>query len=154
MYYTSMVNQHEKEWDMSIDINCKGVVNGVNAVIQSMTQRKSGHIINMSSDAGRRGFAGLAVYSGTKFFVEGFSQALRHEMVEFNVKVTTVQPGDVKTELLSHTTDQEAKEKYDGSTLTTILNPGDIGKAIVFIASQPKAVAINEMLIEPTGAPI
>ena len=51
-----------------------GVVNGVGAVLESMLARKSGHVINMSSDAGRRGFAGLAVYSGTKFFVEGFSQ--------------------------------------------------------------------------------
>ena len=51
-----------------------GVVNGVGAVLDSMLRRKSGHVINMSSDAGRRGFAGLAVYSGTKFFVEGFSQ--------------------------------------------------------------------------------
>jgi len=154
MYYTDMINKHQQEWDRQIDINCKGVVNGVGAVVDGMTSRKKGHIINMSSNAGRRGFAGLAVYSGTKFFVEGFSQALRQEMVPFNVKVSTIQPGDVKTELLSHTTDIGAKDKYDGSTQTEILLPEDLGKAVVYLASQPSNVAINEVLIEPAGAPI
>ena len=82
-------------------------MNCIGAVLEGMIKQGHGHIINMSSDAGRRGFAGLAVYSGTKFFIEGLSQGMRHELAQSGVKVACVQPGDVKTELLSHSTDQE-----------------------------------------------
>lgn len=92
------------------------------------------------------------MYSGTKFFVEGFSQALRHEMLEYHVKVTCIQPGDVKTELMGLSTDQAAMEKYVVGADVDILSPDDIAKAVVYVASQPKAVAINEMLIEPRAA--
>ncbi|CAE1277148.1 unnamed protein product [Acanthosepion pharaonis] len=73
-------------------------------------------------DINCKGFAGLAVYSGSKFFVEGLSQALRQEVVSSGIKVTCLQPGDVKTELIGHTTDQEAKEMYDGSILSRTLH--------------------------------
>lgn len=154
MFYTYMRNFHWEEWEKQIDLNCKGVVNGVGAVLDSMLRRKSGHVINMSSDAGRRGFAGLAVYSGTKFFVEGFSQALRHEVAGTGIRVTTIQPGDVKTELLGHSTDQEAVTDCDGSTSVRILDPSDIAKAVLFAATQASHVGINEILVEPREAPI
>ncbi|XP_074650108.1 uncharacterized protein LOC141905204 [Tubulanus polymorphus] len=154
MYYTMMKNLHENEWEKQIDINCKGVVNMVGAAIDGMLTRKSGHIVNMSSNAGRRGFAGLAVYSGTKFFVEGFSQALRQEVSGSGIRVTCIQPGDVKTELLTHTTDAEAKSQYDGSEQCKILDPDDIGRAVVYAVSQPGHVGLNEILIEPREAPI
>ncbi|WAQ97993.1 Y1627-like protein [Mya arenaria] len=85
----------------------------------------------MSSDAGRRGFPGLAVYSGTKFYVEGLSQALRHEMSGSGVRVTCIQPGDVKTELFQHSTDTEAQDQFDGSKKCKILEPEDIARAVV-----------------------
>lgn len=138
-----------------------------------MVERKSGHIVNMSSDAGRRGFAGLAVYSGSKFFVEGLSQGMRHELAPIGVRVTCIQPGDVKTELIQHTTDLEvrskftetsvmsqlvavfqAKEAYDGSGSSHILNPDDVARAVAYAVTQPPYVAINEILIEPREAPI
>jgi len=154
MFYTFMKNFHWDEWEKQVDLNCKGVVNGVGSVLDSMLARKSGHIINMSSDAGRRGFAGLAVYSGTKFFVEGFSQALRHEVAGSGIRVTTIQPGDVKTELLGPSTDREAVSSCDGSTSVRILDPSDVAKAVVFAATQANHVAVNEILVEPREAPI
>ncbi|XP_067948919.1 uncharacterized protein [Watersipora subatra] len=154
MYYRGVLKSSEELDNREIDINCKGVVNGVSAVVESMTSRKSGHIINMSSNAGRRGFAGLAVYSGTKFFVEGFSQALRQELAEHNVKVSTVQPGDVKTELMSHTTDKEAAAKYGVAESTSIISADDIARAVVYIVSQPDNIAINELLVEPSSIPM
>lgn len=154
MYYTLMKNLKENEWEQMIDINCKGVVNCIGAVLDGMIKKGSGHIVNISSDAGRQGFAGLAVYSGSKFFVEGLSQALRQEVVSSGIKVTCLQPGDVKTELIGHTTDQEAKEMYDGSSKVKILEPDDVARACVYALSQPAYVAINEILIEPREAPI
>ncbi|XP_029644001.1 linear gramicidin synthase subunit D [Octopus sinensis] len=154
MYYTLMRNLKEEEWERMIDINCKGVTNCIGAVLDGMIKKKSGHIVNISSDAGRRGFAGLAVYSGSKFFVEGLSQALRQEVASLGIRVTCLQPGDVKTELLNHTTDQEAKNLYDGSSNTKILEPDDVAQACIYATSQPAYVAVNEILIEPREAPI
>lgn len=88
MHYTFMHNLKEDEWEQAIDVNCKGVVNGIGAVLTGMLAAGRGHIINISSDAGRKAFPGLAVYSGTKFFVEATSQALRAECVGKGVKVT------------------------------------------------------------------
>ncbi|KAK6976349.1 linear gramicidin synthase subunit D [Biomphalaria glabrata] len=154
MYYTLMKNLHEDEWERQIDVNCKGVTNGIGAVLDGMIKRGKGHIVNLSSDAGRKGFPGLAVYSGTKFYVEGLSQALRHEVAPSGIKVTCIQPGDVRTTLAATATDTEARALYDGSSKVQILEPSDVARAIVYAVSQPKQVSINEILIEPREAPI
>ena len=75
----------------TIDVNCKGTLNGVAAVLPKMLARKSGHIVNISSDAGRKVFPGLGVYSASKMFVEGISQALRLEHVGSGLRVTSIQ---------------------------------------------------------------
>ncbi|XP_076468299.1 uncharacterized protein LOC143299079 isoform X1 [Babylonia areolata] len=154
MYYTLMKNIHQDEWDKTIDVNCKGVTNCIAAVLDGMVKRESGHIINISSDAGRRSFPGLAVYSGSKFFVEGLSQAMRQELAETGVKVTSIQPGDVKTPLVGFSTDREAIEKYDFSEKHKCLEPHDIAQAVLYAASAPEYVAVNEVLVEPRDAPV
>ncbi|PNF30886.1 hypothetical protein B7P43_G06094 [Cryptotermes secundus] len=107
LYYTLMKNVHVEEWHMMVDVNVKGVLNCVGTILGRMVEQRRGHIVNISSDGGRKGFPGLAVYCGTKFFVEGLSQAMRQEVAEFGVKITCIQPGDVKTELFQRTTDLE-----------------------------------------------
>ncbi|KAK7495229.1 hypothetical protein BaRGS_00013411, partial [Batillaria attramentaria] len=154
MYYTLMKNLHQDEWDRTIDINCKGVTNCIASVLDGMVKRECGHIINISSDAGRKGFAGLAVYSGTKFFVEGLSQAMRSELADTGVKITCIQPGDVLTPLFGLSTDKEAIEKYNMSEKHKCLEPIDIARAVVFAASTPEYVAVNEVMVQPRDAPL
>jgi amino acid adenylation domain-containing protein/thioester reductase-like protein len=155
MYYTLMKNGQHDEWSKQIDVNCHGTTNMIGAVLPHMIENKRGHILNITSDAGKRGFAGLAVYSGTKFFIEGFTQALRQEMIEYNIRITNIQPGDVATKLAGRSTDQEARMKFDGSNAGhKILDPEDIAKTVLFALSQPPHVALNEILIEPQAAPI
>ncbi|XP_033112958.1 linear gramicidin synthase subunit D-like isoform X1 [Anneissia japonica] len=153
MYYTYMRSIQEDQWERTIDINCKGVVNGIGAVLPGMLERKMGHIVNMSSNAGRVAFPGLAVYSGSKFFVEGVSSSLRKEIAGTGVKVTCIQPGDVTTELIAHTTDQEAKAEYADGSGEKVLDPSDVARAVVYAVSQPSHVAVNEILVEPRHAP-
>jgi NADP-dependent 3-hydroxy acid dehydrogenase YdfG len=110
---------------------------------------------HIRSKKGVQGFAGLAVYSGTKFYIEGFMQALRQELIEYNIRITNVQPGDVSTKLASRSTDSEAQAKYDGSTAGhRILDSEDVARTVLFALSQPTHVALNEILIEPQAAPI
>ncbi|VDM97149.1 unnamed protein product [Onchocerca ochengi] len=155
MFYEMMKNGPTKEWNLQIDVNCRGTMNFIGAVLPHMIKARSGHIVNITSNAGKRGFAGLAVYSGTKFFIEGMSQALRQEMVEYGIKVTNVQPGDVETELASHSIDMEASAKYDVSKAGhPILTSSDIARAVLYAVDQPFSVAVNEILIEPQATPI
>lgn len=151
MYYTLMKNLHMQEWNRQVDINIKGVLNCISCVLTKMLDRKSGHIVNMSSNAGRKGFHGLAVYSGTKFFLEGMAQGMRSELKGSGVRVTNIQPGDVKTELLQHSTDKEALSDPDPGV--EVLAAEDIARAVLFALQQPANVAINEVLVEPRDDP-
>jgi NADP-dependent 3-hydroxy acid dehydrogenase YdfG len=109
-----MKNLREEEWAHTVEINCKGALNCVGAVLPGMLGRGRGPIVIISSDAGRKVFPGLAVYSGSTFFVEALSQGLRLETAGTGLKVSTVQPGNVATDLLSLSCDEEALEIYRG----------------------------------------
>ena len=155
MHYQRVLDCDTDSWDNQIDVNCKGVMNCVAAVLPSLKSYRRGHIINISSDAGKKVFAGLAVYSATKFFVEAFSQGLRTELAPLGVKVTNVQPGDVKTELLSHNRDPTALAEFGPPEVgAEMLEPEDIAGAVIFAMTQKARCAINEILVEPTGCPI
>ncbi|RUS89177.1 hypothetical protein EGW08_003056 [Elysia chlorotica] len=147
-YCTTMTGKlDEDDWDTMIDVNCKGVMNAIGAVINGMVARKKGHIVNMSSECGRKGFPGLAVYSGTKFFVEGMSAALRLEVAKHGIKVTNIQPGDVDTpgHAISH--DKEAIEKFGAPKGIELMQAVDIAEAVLYAVTQPKRTAVNEVLL-------
>jgi NADP-dependent 3-hydroxy acid dehydrogenase YdfG len=154
MFYSLMKNLHEDDWERTVDVLCKGMLNCVGAVLGGMLDRGRGHIVTVSSDAGRKVFPGLAVYSGGKFFVEAVSQGLRLETVGTGVKVTTIQPGNVATDLLTLSHDTEALERYGQPIGTRILDPEDVAASVVHALKQPEHVAVNEILVEPRDEPI
>ena len=153
MYFTLMKNVMWDQWDAQVDINCKGTMYGIGAVLPSMLQRGAGHIVNITSDAGRKSFPGLGVYSGTKYFVEAMSQALRAETSSSGLRVTCIQPGNVETSLLSMSTDSEGLKKYGKPSGAKVLEPSDIGRAVIYALTQPEWCAVNEVLVEPREEP-
>ncbi len=154
MYYTMMANANTAQWDQTVDVNCKGLLNCLSTTVPGMIARGKGHVVSISSDAGRKVFPGLGVYSASKFFVEATLQSLRLETVGSGLRVTTVQPGNTATELLGMSTDPEAIEKYGTPTGAKVLDPEDVARAVVYALCQPEHVAVNEVLIEPRDEPI
>jgi len=154
MYFTMMHNVQVAQWQQTVDVNCKGLLHCLSAALPSMLARNSGHILAISSDAGRKVFPGLGVYSASKFFVEATLQALRLETASTGLRVTSVQPGNTATELLGMSTDQEALEKFGAPTGAKVLEPEDVARAVLYAVSQPEYVAVNEVLIEPREEPI
>ena len=154
MYYTLMKNRREEEWERTVEVNCKGALNCVGAVLSGMLERGRGHIVTISSDAGRKVFPGLAVYSASKFFVEALSQGLRLETAGTGLKVTTIQPGNVATDLISMSEDEEALEEYGQPGESRVLDPEDVAASVVHALVQPEHVAVNEILVEPRDEPI
>jgi NADP-dependent 3-hydroxy acid dehydrogenase YdfG len=154
MYYTMMKNVHEEQWERTVEVNCKGVINCIGAVLPGMLDRGRGHIVTISSDAGRKVFPGLAVYSASKFFVEALSQGLRLETAGTGLRVTTVQPGNVATDLLSMSNDEEALREYGGESGARVLDPEDVAASVVHALVQPEHVAVNEILVEPRDEPV
>jgi NADP-dependent 3-hydroxy acid dehydrogenase YdfG len=154
MYYTMMKNVRAGEWDRTVEVNCKGALNCVGAVLPGMLERGLGHIVTISSDAGRVVFPGLAVYSASKFFVEALSKGLRLETAGTGVKVTTVQPGNVATDLPDLSGDEEALGRFGGQTGARVLDAEDVATSVLYALSQPEHVAVNEVLVEPRDEPV
>jgi NADP-dependent 3-hydroxy acid dehydrogenase YdfG len=121
------------------------------AALPIMQKQKSSHIVNISSVAGRTARAGSGAYNATKWGVVAFSEALRQEVLQDNIRVTVIEPGAVATELPEHITDPEARRQTEEFVKTLQpLQSEDIADAIVYAVTRPQYVDINEMLIRPT----
>jgi len=146
-----MKNLHTDEWHRMVDVNIKGVLNCLGSVLPHMKERQEGHIVNISSVAGRRVFPGGAVYCATKFAVTALSEGLRMELAPaLNIRVTTIEPGAVATELPDHITDEEIIEGFKKRFATlTRLTSEDIAESIRYAVSQPDHVNVNEILVLP-----
>lgn len=154
MYFTMMANTQTDQWNQTVDVNCKGLLNVISSIVPLMLKRGKGHLLAISSDAGRKVFPGLGVYSASKFFVEATLQSLRVETAGTGLRVTSVQPGNVATDLLGMSTDQEALKKYGEPSGAKVLDPENVADSIVYALKQPEHVAVNEIMIEPRDEPI
>jgi NADP-dependent 3-hydroxy acid dehydrogenase YdfG len=131
-----------------------GLLYTTDAAIEVMKRQGSGHIVNVSSLAGRKVTRDTSgVYAGTKHAVGAISEGLRQELLDDNIRVTVVEPGAVETELTDHITDEEAKEGLSGLLSLDILQAEDIASAIAYAVTQPERVSVNEILIRPTQQP-
>ena len=136
------------EWNRMIDMNIRGVLHGIAAVLPHMTARKAGHVINLSSIGGFQVWPTCAVYSGTKFAVRAISEGLRLETKD--IRVTIISPGVVESELASTITDpatQAAIADYRKVGLT----PDAIARAMAYAIEQPADVDVNEIIVRPTA---
>ena len=139
------------EWDRMIDVNIKGVLYCTGSVISHMKEKKSGHIVNLSSVAGRIVFPAGSVYCATKHAVAAFSEGLRQEFsVRSNIRVTSIEPGVVATELNDTITDESLKGFIENAKKMEALQAEDIANAILYAVESPSHVNVNEVLIRPT----
>ena len=141
-----------EHWQRMINVNLLGLLYCTHATLPIMGEGGGGHIVNVSSVAGRQASLGSAVYNMTKFGVVAFSEALRQEVLHANVRVTCVEPGFVDTELQGHNEHPmvvEAIEKMRKDLGDDVLMPADIADAIVYALSRPARVAVNEVLVRP-----
>lgn len=144
--------QDPVEWDNMVDVNIKGVLNGIHAVARQMKARKGGTIFNISSVAGIKGFPNHMAYCGTKFAVHGLSETLREELADDSVRVVTIAPGAVETELLSHTTSSDIIDGYEQwkDGMGGVITAEDIARCIAFVYQQPQNVCIRELVVTAT----
>ncbi|MCH1931178.1 SDR family oxidoreductase [Shewanella sp. A25] len=144
--------QDASEWKRMFDVNVIGLLNGMHAVLAPMKARNAGTIINISSIGGKKTFPNHAAYCGTKFAVHAISENVREEVASSNVRVTTIAPGAVETELLSHTSCDAIKRDYDvwKHEMGGVLAADDIARAVIFAYQQPQHVCIREIALAPT----
>ncbi|MGX7762413.1 SDR family oxidoreductase [Streptomyces angustmyceticus] len=153
MLLSRLADQDADEWDRMIDLNIKGVLYGIRAVLPGMLTRGTGTIINVSSIAGRKTFPNHTAYVGTKFAVHAMSENLREEVASSGVRVVTIAPGAVETELLSHTSDEQIKQDYEEwkKSAGGALDPQSVADAIAYAYGQPQNVTIREIVLAATG---
>jgi clavulanate-9-aldehyde reducatase len=140
------------QWRTMVQVNCLGLLYCTHAALPIMREEGAGHIVNVSSVAGRVASLGSAVYNLTKWGVVGFSEGLRQEALHANVRITIIEPGFVETELQGHNEGNPIVMEAMGKMREQIdpLQAPDIADAIAFALTRPQHVAINEVLIRPT----
>lgn len=137
------------DWDEMIDTNIKGLLNVTRVVSPVMVERQMGHIINIGSTAGHEVYTYGNVYSATKFAVKSLTQSFRLDMLDKGIKVSSVDPGMVYTEFskVRFSGDEEkAEQVYKG---VTPLSPNDVAETVVFCATRPQNVNINQVIVTP-----
>ena len=135
------------EWDKMVDVNIKGVLYAIAAVLPIMRQQKSGHIINISSVSGHKVFPGGTVYCATKFAVKAISEGIRLES-NGEIRATNISPGAVNTEL-TNTISHEETAKNVKQMYSIAIDSDAIARAIAYVIEQPGDVDVNEMIIRP-----
>ncbi|KEQ00087.1 SDR family oxidoreductase [Snodgrassella alvi] len=141
-----------QQWNDMIDINLKGVLNGIAAVMPIFTKQKSGHIITTSSIAGIKSFMGCGVYGATKFAVRNLMEVIRQESAteQTNIRTTTLYPAAINTELLQSITDTAVLQSMTELYKQVGISPDAIARVVNFAIEQPEDTNISELTIYPT----
>lgn len=151
MPLSAMAAMKVEEWERMVDVNIKGVLYGIAAVLPEMTARGSGHVINIASIGALQVFPAAAVYCATKYAVRAISDGLRME--NDRIRVTCIHPGVVESELASTITDPAAAEAMKAFRAIA-LKPDAIGRAVRYALEQPADVDVNEIVVRPTASTI
>ena len=143
------------DWHQMVDVNIKGVLNGVAAVLPAFIEQKSGHVIGNSSVAGLKAYPGSAVYGGTKWFVRDFMEVLRMEsaMEGTNIRTATIYPAAIGTELLNTISDSDTAQQMGSLYDTYQISPDRIAGVVAFAIDQPEDTTISEFTVGPAKQP-
>jgi NADP-dependent 3-hydroxy acid dehydrogenase YdfG len=151
MYLEPVAEADLGRWRRMLELNVLSLIASTQAALAGMKARRDGHIVNISSTAGRIANPNAAAYSATKFGVVAFSEALRREVYADNIRVSVIEPGVVETELrdhIGHAATQASLNAWAHNMRQ--LQPEDVADAIVFCVSRPPHVNVNEILMRPT----
>ncbi|QFT56580.1 SDR family oxidoreductase [Microbulbifer sp. THAF38] len=153
MLLGNIESQNAEEWRDMFDVNVLALMNCMQAVLADMKSRGRGTILNISSIAGVKTFINHAAYCGTKYAVSAISETVREEVAASGVRIMTLCPGAVETELLGHTTSDEIIKAYEEwkASIGGAINAEDIARTAMFMYSQPQHVNIREVQIAATG---
>lgn len=149
MPLSPMASMKTDEWNSMVDVNIKGVLHGIAAVLPEFVERGAGHVINIASIGALAVSPTAAVYCATKFAVRAISDGLRQERPD--IRVTCIHPGVVESELASTITDATASSAM-ASYRAIALQPDAIGRAVRYALEQPEDVDVNEIVVRPTRA--
>jgi NADP-dependent 3-hydroxy acid dehydrogenase YdfG len=143
------------EWHQMVDVNIKGVLNGIAAVLPIFIRQKSGHVIANSSVAGLKSYPGGAIYGGTKWFVRDFMEVLRMESAQegTNIRTATIYPAAINTELLGAITDQKMAEGMTALYDKYGISPDRVANVVAFAIDQPEDANVSEFTLGPTSQP-
>lgn len=150
MLFSSWSDVVWDDWNKMVDVNIKGYLNAIAAVLPGMLEKKDGQILNMASVAGHQVDAGAGVYSATKFFVHAMTESMRKDLgVNKGIRVNTISPGVINTGWADKVSDPEGRKIAQELTKIAI-SPQDVASAVVYALNQPKNVTVNDLIISPT----
>lgn len=151
MYLEPVAEADLGRWRHMLELNVLGLIAATQAALAGMRARREGHIVNVSSTAGRIANPNAGGYAATKFGVVAFSEALRREVYKDNIRVSVIEPGAVATELREHIGHAATKDALNAwAESMRQLQSQDIAEVIAFCVSRPAHVNINEVLVRPT----